>query len=376
MKSFLVVWTTAAFGWWLTALWLLFRVSRNKSVPSPAIPRPSVTVFKPLPPVRHESERRILSEAIETFIAELRPDDELVVGLDIAVAPDWQNIIGRWQKNWPTARIHILTREIPRQHANPKIAWMQVLAPVARGQIWLWSDADVFAEPGFLDSIGGRLATGDVNAVTAPYRIHRVCQAREMLDGLFVNLEFLPGALLLQRLDKQDYAYGAATAFHAKTFQRHSDWSKLGAALADDHELGKQLKPVALTRSMVSTVPIAGGWRVAATHYFRWHKTVRWCRPTGYAALLLLLPALGWTGAAVSLHCPPFYLAGLSGVLAGETVVALAACWLVGCRLPLLALPGIWIWSLSRPIIWLLAWLPVPVIWTGQNKVWPGPQQK
>lgn len=365
----------AAFGWWLTALGLLSRSARKKTTVVPLASRPSVTIFKPLPPINHERERNILSEAIQTFIAEMRAGDEMLIGLDIEAAPAWQDRIEHWRKNHPAAQINVVAREIPRQCANPKIAWMQVLAPAARGEIWLWSDADVFAAPGFLDGLCARLAASGANAVTAPYRVQQVGCDHEMLDAIFVNVEFLPGALLLERLNKQEYAYGAATAFRAQTFQAHCDWRELGAALADDHKLGEQLQPVALADSLVATVPILNGWRGAARHYYRWHKTVRWCRPGGYAAMILLLPALGWLWAALVRGGESFYLFVLAGVLAGEMLVAISACRLVGCRLPPATWPGILIWPMGRPLVWLLVWLPLPVVWSGRQKTWSAPQQ-
>lgn len=375
MKIFLFVWTIAAFGWWLTALVLLSGCSRRKIKNSATMARPSVTVFKPLPPVNHKHECEILGEAIETFVSQLKPGDEIIVGLDIQAESAWKTQIDQWRHRGPAAQITVIAREIPCQCANPKIAWMQVLAPSARGELWLWSDTDVFAPPGFLDGICHRLATNGANAVTAPYRIQRVGRAREMLDALFVNVEFLPGALLLERLNKQDYAYGAATVFRAETFRARGDWQKLGAALADDHKLGEQLQPVALADAFVSTVPMLNDWPAAARHYYRWHKTVRWCRPGGYAAMILLMPALGWALAAMCLGFQHFYLTGLAGVLLGEILVAGLACWFVGCGLPTATWPGLFLWPFARPLVWLLVWLPLPVIWSGRKKAWSAPQQ-
>jgi ceramide glucosyltransferase len=375
MKICLIVWTIAAFGWWATALVLLSGCARRRLSVALAAGRPKVSLFKPLPPVSHEREREILSEAVGTFIRQLQPGDEMLVGVDIQAVPAWQSHLDRWRQRWPAAQINVVAQEVPSHCANPKIAWMQVLAPAAHGEIWLWSDTDVFAAPDFLDTICRRLATTGANAVTAPYRIQQADAAHEMLDTLFVNAEFLPGALLLDRLEQQDYAYGAATAFRAETFHNRCDWQQLGAALADDHTLGEQLQPVALADSLVSTVPILNGWGAAVRHYYRWHKTVRWCRPSGYAAMILLLPVLGWAGLAMFAPGHGFYLSGLAGVFLAETMVAVTACRLVGCRLPVTTWFGIVLWPFARPLVWLLVWLPFPVSWSGQKKTWSAPQQ-
>ena len=300
----------------------------------------------------------------------------MLVGLDLTDAAGWELKFQEWRNAWPAAQINVIAREIPRHCANPKIAWLQVLAPFAKGEVWLWSDTDVTAPPGFLNAICAQLDAGESNAATVPYRIQRVRRPHEMLDALFVNVEFLPGALLLGRLKKRDFAYGAATAFRAETFRAKGDWQKLGAALADDHKLGELLQPVTLAGPLVSTMPNLAGWREACQHYYRWHKTVRWCRPAGYAALLLLMPAFGWALAAALAEDKIFFLSGLAVVFAGEIVVALLACRLVGCRLPPATWPGAALWPFFRLVTWLLAWLPLPVLWTGRQRAWFAPRQK
>ena len=375
MKIFLIAWSVAAFIWWLTALALLARGCRRKPVSTSAA-RATITVFKPLPPVRNESERAALAEALGSFVSQLQAGDEILIGLDIADASNWEPKFQEWRTAWPLAQIQVLAREVPRQCANPKIAWLQVLTPSARGEIWLWSDTDVTAPPGFLNTVCARLAAGDCNAVTVPYRVQRVQRAHEMFDTLFVNLEFLPGALLLGNLKKQDFAYGAATVFRAETFQARGDWQMLGTALADDHKLGELLQPVALVDALVSTVPNLSGWREAWQHYYRWHKTVRWCRSTGYAALLLLLPVFGWASACLFGDDKTFFLSGLFAILDGEILMALLACRLVGCRLPPATWLGVFLWPFFRALIWLLVWLPLPVLWSGRQRAWFAPQQK
>lgn len=371
----MIVWSVAAFIWWLVALVLLTLARRQNATAIPAT-RSTITIFKPLPPVRTEPERAILAAAIGSFLSQLKLGDEMIIGMDIATAADWQPQLDAWRDVWPAAQITVIAREVPRQCANPKIAWLQVLAPSARGEVWLWSDTDVTAPPGFLDAICAQLATSGKNAITTPYRVQRVRQAHEMFDALFVNLEFLPGALLLGRLKHQDFAYGAATAFRAETFHAKGDWQKLGAALADDHKLGELLQPVALSIALVSTVPNLAGWREAVQHYYRWQKTVRWCRPAGYAALLVLMPAFGWAMAGVFGGDKSFFVSGLIAVLGGEILVAVLASQVVGCRLPPATWPGVLLWPFARAITWLLVWLPLPVLWSGRQRAWFAPQQK
>ena len=61
MKLFLICWSSAAFVWWFIALILLALGCRKKSTAA-AGKRASISVFKPLPPVRDELERAALAE--------------------------------------------------------------------------------------------------------------------------------------------------------------------------------------------------------------------------------------------------------------------------------------------------------------------------
>ena len=377
----LFAWSVIAFTWWLVALWLLAsRVRSDISVAQPTLPpassRPSVTIFKPLPPIRDERERAALTHAIASFAAQLAPQDELIVGLNIDHEAAWLPSVQSWRASAPNAQIRVVTRALPTQHANPKIAWLEVLSADARGELWLWSDADVSAPSDFLNTACGQLLKGNVNAVTAPYCIRQVDEARQVLDAIYVNLEFLPGALLLDRLNQKKFAYGAATLLRAATFKQRADWKQLGNALADDYKLGELLQPVALGPTMVSTFTRPLTWLAAWEHYYRWQKTVRWCQPGGFAALLVLMPLWGWCIAPMFGVQYGATLTGLSGVMAGEIVVALFACWLVGCRLPVRSWFGVLLWPFTRPVVWLLVWLPLPVLWSGRKREWFAPEER
>jgi ceramide glucosyltransferase len=372
-ELFLSGWSGIAFVWWLLALGLLLRGARPK--PTPAGNRvASITVFKPLPPVEGEEERGELARGIESFISQLRPEDEIVLGVNKESVAGWEKHFARWRANWPTARIQVVRQEVPKQHANPKIAWLEVLAKSARGEYWLWSDADVTAPPGFLQEAAALVSSSN-HAVTAAYVVRRVHDSRGVLDALFVNVEFLPGAMLLDWLGQRDFGYGAVMLFRAETFQSKVSWQELGAALADDHELGRRLQPVVLCPTLVETFTRPRGWSGAWQHYYRWQKTVRWCQPAGFAALLVVLPGLGWASAVLTSGGANVFLFGLAGQWVIEILVAALACGIVGCRLPPRTWAGVMLWPFARALTWIAVWLPLPAIWSGRERAWFAPRQ-
>jgi ceramide glucosyltransferase len=373
-ESFLIGWSAVALLWWWIALGLLRRGPPVSSASSEG-PVASITVFKPLPPVSSEEERVAMATAIESFLAELRPEDELILGMEPGTAAAWDSTFVRWRVACPDAHVQIVVRETPKQHANPKISWLRILTDAARGEVWLWSDADVTVPAGFLQEVRARLGVARSSALTAAYAVRRIENAPGVWDALYVNVEFLPGALLLGRMGRGDFAYGAAMAFRAETFRARVDWSELGAALADDHELGRRLQPVTLAPVLVSTFTRPPNWVAALQHYYRWQKTVRWCRPLAFAALAVLLPGLGWAVAAVG-NGESLFLAGLFGQWSAEVLVAALACRAVGCRVPRSCWLALGLWPWVRAITWLAVWLPFPVWWGAPRQTWSAPRQR
>jgi hypothetical protein len=110
-------------------------------------------------------------------------------------------------------------------------------------------------------------------------------------------------------------------------------------------------------------------------HYQRWHKTIRWCQPVGYASQIIINPLLGWF--AAGLIFPNLATVWL-GLLLQYGVEVLAVLLLARrsrprsfpAAVPLLALA---LWPALRTATWLASWLPIPVRW--RDRHWQGLQQ-
>jgi ceramide glucosyltransferase len=259
---------------------------------------------------------------------------------------------------------------LPPPSANPKIAKIEALVPLAHGEYWLWSDADIIAPAGLLRQLHRELAAPATKAVTCTYVIRSPGQLPGMLDALFVNLEFLPGALLLGRKGAQDFTFGAVVLFRAADFRARASWGELRSSLADDFELGRRLERVRLSSCLVETLALCTRWRPALAHYYRWQKTIRWCRPGGFLALLAILPFLGWLAAASIWPSVGWLWTGLVWVWISEAVFARVAFATLGCKLP----AGGWLlflaWPPLRAFTWLAVWLPISVGWGAGRDRW------
>jgi hypothetical protein len=365
-------WTCAGLAWWIIALRLVV-AERNKPHPAPQNERAreSLTVFKPLPPLGAQGLRHV-GPGIESFVAQLDEDAELLLGIHESDRDFTGPFLKRLLDQYPTARLKIIFRDEHDSVANPKIAWLRFLAPHASGDFWLWSDADILAPPGFLQTSRRDLASCNVAMVTYPYTCHSAESPSALLETLFVNADFYPGVLLLRRRGTVDFGLGAAMIFRCADFEHKVDWTELGTWLADDFQLGQRLGPVRIGELTLSTVPTASAWPAALMHDIRWSRTIRWNRPGGFFARLAVLPIFGWVTAVAICPGHIFAWVGLAGMVQADVLAAFALCRATGFALSWRNIANLEWWSFWRAALWAAGWLPVPVVW-GSTK-WRGPQ--
>ncbi len=372
------IWTGLGAAWWAIAFLLV--ASANKHRKNLRTPDPRrLTVFKALAGPLDEREFARLSGCLESFVADLDDNSELLIGCHSPDESRLKNFVERMRLRYPEAEIKLTAHQAPnRCSANPKVSWMQILARHATGDLWFWSDADIKAPPGTLRSLRSDFAAGNARMVTSPYIIQGSTGPAGLLDTLFVNLEFYPGVVLLGRLNRIRFGFGSGMLFEAGEFRRRVDWGVLGGCLADDFHLGRRLQPVRLGSMRLTTMPASNDWLGALTHYLRWQKTIRWSSPGSFAAQVLVLPVLGWLAWLLLNPTQPFGWLGLMTVLAVDTVAALAICKALRCPVGWRNLPAIPLWTVIRGTTWTACWLPWPIVWRGRRwwSAWQGTTPK
>ena len=369
LKILLAAWSCAGLLWWVISWRLVAAAAKTAPFSSPLREKKSLTIFKPLPLLESRG-LAIEARGLESFIAQLDEESELLLGVHEA---DWLEVMPFVQQMlaaYPDARDVVVRRAESDTLANPKIAWEKVLVPQAKGQLWLWSDADIVVPPGFLDQARAEFEACGAGLLTFPYAIRNVPHPPAILDMLFVNAEFYPGVLLLRRFGPVDFGLGAALLFSRDSFLRKVDWEKLGSSLADDFILGQLLQPVCLGSTTLETVADATNWPAAFAHYFRWKKTVCWCRPIGFAAQVLIMPLLGWVGLVFWHPANLWAWIGLFAMIQADVLFSVLICRGIGCRLNGSSLLAAEAWSLSRVLFWILCWLPGRIKWG--KKSWRG----
>jgi len=369
VEILLVAWTCIGVLWWVISWRLVVAAGKPSFFGAGAGEKKLLTIFKPLPRLEGRG-LEIEARGLESFISQLDELSELLLGVHETDWPRVMPFIERMQAAYPGARLTVVRRSEADTLANPKIAWQKLLVPHACGELWLWSDADIVAPPKFLDEARAEFETCGADLLTFPYAIRTLPHPPAILDALFINAEFYPGALLLRRFGPVDFGLGAAMLFSRDNFLHKVDWEKLGSALADDFMLGQMLQPVRLGSTTLETVADVTAWRSAFGHYFRWKKTVYWCRPIGYAAQILVMPLLGWIGLA-AWHPSSFWAwAGLLGMIQVDVLFATLICRKIGCPLTGRSWLAIEAWSVSRILFWIICWLPGRIKW--REKCWKG----
>ena len=297
---------------------------------------------------------------METFVAQTNVNTEVLLGIETEDEPVWQPILAGWREKYPHANFRAIIQPRPHQFLSPKVSWFHTLAAHARGELWLWSDADMIAPANLLRDARAEFAAARCGLLTFSYVVRRADSAPALLETLFANVEMLPGILVCQRFGAVKFAMGSGMLFRAAIFRERIRWEEIGARIADDFVLGNTLTPVKVSDITLETLAAATTWGNAVQHYLRWKKTVRWLRPVGFAGLLVTMPVLGWllTG----------QWRGALGVVAGESLLAWLLCGIVRCpvRQPWV-LP---VWTLLRPVAWLACWFRWPVVFRSQRRKW------
>ena len=330
---------------------------------------PPLSVFKPVPSLHGDVPSPQLIGALESFVSQFSVDAELVLGIEDTEAQTWEPVIERWQRDYPRAVLNVIIAPRPAQFHSPKVSWFHHLARYARGEVWLWSDADIVAPDGSLEGMRREFSKSGAGMLTCPYVVRDAGFAPMMLEALFVNMEFYPGVLFCRQLGPVQFGLGPAMMFSAARFRERAEWEKLGMRMADDNALGRALAPVKVSETTMVTFPAESSWRGAVEHYFRWQKTVRWCQPIGFAGLIMIQPMLGWL-AAVLLHpLNPVAWLGLAATGQVEVLAAMTLFWLIGCELRSWWVVTLWS-LLLRPLTWVACWMPWPVVFRSQKRKW------
>jgi len=284
----------------LISAWAVHRFRR--SCAEAGSHRPPVTILKPL-----RGTDRDLYANLRSFCEQDYPAYEVVFGVrdqgDSTIPT-----VRRLMRDLG-ARDHSLVVDSRVHGTNPKVSNLINMLPRARHEILVIADSDMRVGPDYLAAVAPPLLDPRIGIVTCLYAGRPAADLWSRLGAMFINSQFLPGALFAHWIRYNEGCFGATIAMRKDVLERVGGFVRFRDQLADDYALGTAVREhglaVALSPYVVDAVVEEPSFRELFRHEVRWGRTIRSVAPVGYAA------------SAVT-HCLP--LAFIALLLGGATL--------------------------------------------------------
>jgi ceramide glucosyltransferase len=325
---------------------------------------PPVSILKPLCGLDPHGYESLRSHCMQDY-----PAYEIIFGvstLDDPAVPAVERLI----REFPNVPMRLVI--CPNVFGmNFKVSNLLQMLPEARHSYLVINDSDIGVPPDYLRQVIGPMEDRSVGIVTSLYRGVAAQSMGSRLESLTIECEFAPGVLLAKRLENGiRFAMGSTMAFHRDVLEVVGGLRSIADYLADDYELGRRASKaglrVELADCIVDHYLPRYSWKDFFEHQLRWARTVRSCRPEGYAGLIVTF-AVPWSVFALA-AAPSAPLAWLF------VAVSVALRWMVMIASGLLILRDRRVfrsaWLLPvRDFMGLLIWV---VSYMGSRIVWRG----
>ncbi len=356
----LVALLCASIAYHLTALLAALRFRRAPSPPS-AGPQPPVSLLKPV-----RGLDRDLCSCLRSFALHDYPEFEILFAVRDPADPALPEL-RRLAADFPDRRIEVFL--IDTDHGpNDKVNGLERLRREARYDVLLVSDSDIRVDPGYLGRVVAPLADPRVGLVTCPYRGVPGRGLPSLLEALWISTDFQVSVLVARLLGIQ-FALGATLVFRRADLDRIGGFAPLASYLADDFWLGRCIyqlgRSIVLSSVPVETILPSDGWAASWRHRLRWGRTLRVCRPAGYAGALITF-ALPLAAACLLLYPARWPVA------AAAALFRLAAGLWVSLRLLADPLPVRYFYLLPLSdllsfFVWVASLFGRRIVWRGQS---------
>jgi ceramide glucosyltransferase len=305
-----VVTLALAAAYTLLALVAVLVWGRRKAVAA-ALGLPPVTVLKPLCGAEPG-----LYENLRTFCLQEYPQFQIVFGISEDTDPALA-VVTRLVHEFPALAIDVVVN--PQQHGhNRKISSLINMLEHADHDMLVMADSDAFVRPDYLTSVTAPLLDRKVGLVTCLYHGEPTRPVWSRLGAMYINEWYMPSVLLAWLFGHQNYVSGQTLCMRRDTLQAIGGLRGIADHLADDYELGQQVRRLGLRIVLSSYVLKAEHHEPTLQslvgHELRWMRTLCVLKPRSFRfifftislplallGLLLVIPESYFTTVALPL---------------------------------------------------------------------------
>ena len=279
----------AGFGFYTGLMvWAARKWSRVRTAMTPEF-LPCVTILKPV--------RGMDAHAYANFSSFCRldyPADRVQLLFSALDADDPAlELVQRLQAEFPERDIRIVRPDLSAVRGpNRKVCNLAAMLPFAKYDLLVLCDSDMRVGADYLRRLVAPFrpdegAERPVGLVTCPYRGCSPESLPAVLEALGIGSDFIPSALVSRALEGVSFAFGSTIALPKSVLAELGGFEALFDELADDFRLGngaaKAGYTVVLSDVVVDDVLGAERFGLMWSRRLRWARTVRACRPAGYA---------------------------------------------------------------------------------------------
>lgn len=268
---------------WLEAVFWRKKNNIPKNAPSRYVP--SITLFKPV--------KGCEARTIECLTSWLEQRYEGKLQFLFGVASEEDPIVPPLRKllqQYPhiDAELHICSQD---KGFNKKVSTLIQLEPLATGEVWIVSDADVLVPENLLNELCTQMAEPGTVAVNCLYQLKTPPTLATAFETIAVNADFWSQVTQSLRLGEQDFCLGAVITVNAEAFKKTGGFTPLADLLADDYHIGHRLHQaggkIRLSSLVVDSIAPKATFSQTWKHQLRWARTIRFERPIAYALSVL-----------------------------------------------------------------------------------------
>ena len=350
----------------LLSIWTLLKFQPGKHSAVSGKFKPPVSILKPLCGLDPHGYESLRSHCLQDY-----PQYEIIFGVSDSRDP-------------AVAAVEQLIHEFPEIPMrlvicssvfgmNFKVNNLVQMLPSANYPYLVINDSDINVPPDYLRQVVGVLEDRAVGLVTCLFRGVAARNIGSVLESMAIACDFVPGVLCAKELEKGiHFAMGSTIALHRDVLERIGGFQGIADYLADDYELGHRVSNsglrVAIADCIVEHYIPQYSCAAFLQHQVRWARTIRSCRPQGYAGMIFTF-ALPWSVAVLAM-APSFPLAWalvIVSLILRLMVTAVSASFVLGDGQVVRNLWLVPIRDFVTLLVWLLAYTGSSIIWRGNR---------